>query len=65
MPIFTHQLKLLSATGWCRVANTVLEPEDLSLNPKLLGVTGRCRVANMVLESDVSSSNPGGCDLSK
>jgi hypothetical protein len=65
MPTFPHQFKFLGATGWCRVVNTILEPDDSSLNPKLLGVTGRCRVANMVSESDVSSLNPNVRDLLK
>jgi hypothetical protein len=33
MPTFPHQLKLLGATGRCRVANMVLESKVSSSNP--------------------------------
>jgi hypothetical protein len=33
MSTFTHQLKLLGATGQCRVANMVSESEDSNLDP--------------------------------
>jgi hypothetical protein len=32
MPTFPHQLKLLGATGWCRVANMVSELEVSNSN---------------------------------
>jgi hypothetical protein len=38
MPIFPHQLKLLSVTSWCKVANMVSETEVSSLNLVLADV---------------------------